>query len=158
MKFRELTEEEYRSFWGNHPLKTFLSAPEISKLREELNWKTNFVGVEENNKIVAATMLLSHLRRFKKYEFYSPRGYLIDFNNKELVDFFTNELKKYIKEKNGYVLRIDPYLIYKQRDIDGNIVEGGVDNSKVVDNLLSLGFKKVLPPHTEQVSWMFSLD
>ena len=158
MKFRELTEEEYRSFWENHPLKTFLSAPEISKLREESNWNTNFVGVEENNKIVAATMLLSHLRHFKKYEFYSPRGYLIDFNNKELVDYFTNELKKYIKEKNGYVLRIDPYIIYKERDINGDIVEGGVDNSKVVDNLLSLGFKKVPISNREQVSWMFSLS
>ena len=157
MKFRELTEEEYRSFWENHPLKTFLSAPEISKLREESNWNTNFVGVEKNNKIVAATMLLSHLRHFKKYEFYSPRGYLIDFNDKELVDFFTNELKKYIKEKNGYVLRIDPYVIYKERDINGDIVENGVDNSKVVDNLLSLGFKKVPIPNREQVSWMFSL-
>ena len=158
MKFRELTEEEYRNFWENHPLKTFLSAPEISKLRSELNWKTNYVGVEENGKIVAATMLLSHLRHFKKYEFYSPRGYLIDFNNKNLVDFFTNELKKYIKEKHGYVLRIDPYLIYKQRDINGDIVEGGVDNSNVVKNLLSLGFKQVPKGHTEQVSWMFSLD
>ena len=158
MKFKELTEEEYRSFWENHPLKSFLSAPEISELRKDLNWETNYVGVEENNKIVAATMLLSHLRHFKKYEFYSPRGYLIDFHNKDLVDFFTNELKKYIKEKNGYVLRIDPYLIYKQRDINGDIVEGGVDNSIVVNNLISLGFKQVPKGHTEQVSWMFSLD
>lgn len=158
MKFRELTEEEYISFWENHPLKTFLSAVEISKLREKSNWTTNYVGVEENNKIIAATMLLSHIRKFNKYEFYSPRGYLLDFNNKELVDFFTNELKKYIKEKNGYVLRIDPYVIYKERDIDGNIVENGLDNSKIVDNLLSLGFKKVSIPNTEQVSWMFSLN
>ena len=158
MKFRELTEEEYISFWENHPLKTFLSAVEISKLREKSNWTTNYVGVEENNEIIAATMLLSHIRKFNKYEFYSPRGYLLDFNNKELVDFFTNELKKYIKEKNGYVLRIDPYVIYKERDIDGNIVENGLDNSKIVDNLLSLGFKKVSIPNTEQVSWMFSLN
>ena len=158
MKFRELTEEEYKSFWENHPLKTFLSAIEISKLREKSNWNTNYVGVEENNKIIAATMLLSHIRKFNKYEFYSPRGYLIDFNNKELVDYFTNELKKYIKEKNGYVLRIDPYIIYKERDIDGNIVEGGTDNSNVVDNLLSLGFKKVPISNLEQASWMFSLN
>ena len=158
MKFRELNEEEYKSFWENHPLKTFLSAIEISKLREKSNWITNYVGVEENNKIIAATMLLSHIRRFNKYEFYSPRGYLIDFNNKELVNYFTNELKKYIKEKNGYVLRIDPYVIYKERDIDGNIVENGVDNSKIVDNLLSLGFKKVPISNFEQASWMFSLN
>ena len=42
-------------------------------------------------------MLLSHKRHFNKYEFYSPRGYLFDMKNKELLDFFTNELKKYIK-------------------------------------------------------------
>lgn len=158
MKFEEISKEEYIAFWENHPLKTFLSATEISDLRKKSNWNTNYVGVKKENKLIAATMLLSHIRKFNKYEFYSPRGYLIDFNDKELVDFFTNELKKYIKEKNGYVLRIDPYVIYKERDIDGNIVEGGVDNSKIVDNLLSLGFKKVSIPNTEQVSWMFSLN
>jgi lipid II:glycine glycyltransferase (peptidoglycan interpeptide bridge formation enzyme) len=103
-------------------------------------------------------MLLSHKRHFNKCEFYSPRGYLLDFNNEELVSFFTTELKKYIKDKKGYILRIDPYVIYKQRDIDGNIVEDGIDNSKVVEHLLSLGFKKVPTSNKEQVGWMFSLD
>ena len=102
-------------------------------------------------------MLLAHKRHFGKYEFYSPRGYLLDFNDKKLVDYFTNELKKYIKNKNGYIFRVDPYLIYKERDINGDIVEGGVDNSKVVDNLYKLGFKKVSTENMEQVGWMFSL-
>ena len=157
MKFENITEEEYRSFWENHPLKTFLSAPEISELRKKQNWDTYFVGVKEKNKLIAATMLLSHKRHFGKYEFYSPRGYLLDFNNKELVDFFTNEIKKFVKEKKGYIFRVDPYLIYKERDINGDIVEGGIDNSKVVDNLKKLGFKQVPTQNLEQVSWMFSL-
>lgn len=157
MKFQEITEKEYREFWENHPLKTFLSAPEISKLRQKSNWDTYYVGVKEKKKIIAATMLLAHKRHFNKYEFYSPRGYLLDFNNHELVNFFTEELKKYIKDKNGYVLRIDPYVIYKERDIDGNIVEDGVNNEKVVENLLNLGFIKVPVENKEQVGWMFSL-
>lgn len=157
MKFQEITEKEYRDYWENHPLKTFLSAPEISKLREKTNWKTYYVGVKKDKNIIAATMLLSHKRHFNKYEFYSPRGYLIDFNDEELLAFFTDELKKYIKDKKGYILRIDPYLIYKERDIDGNIVENGVDNSKVVENLLKLGFRKVPVENKEQVGWMFSL-
>ena len=158
MEFKEITEEEYRNFWEDHPLKTFLSAPEISELRKKSDWNTYYVGVTEKDELIAATMLLSHKRHFGKNEFYSPRGYLLDFNNTELVNYFTNELKKYIKNKNGYIFRVDPYLIYKERDIDGNIVEGGTDNSKVVDNLLSLGFKKVPIPNMEQVGWMFSLD
>lgn len=158
MKFQEITEKEYQKFWENHPLKTFLSAPEISKLREKSGWITYFVGVKENKKIIAATMLLAHKRHFGKYEFYSPRGYLMDFKNKELLTFFTKELKQYIKDKKGYVLRIDPYVIYKQRDIDGNIIEGGEDNSDVVNNLLKLGYKKIAEENMEQVGWMFSLN
>ena len=158
MKFQEITEKEYRTFWEKHPLKTFLSSPEISKLREKQNWVTNYVGVKEGKKLVAATMLLSHKRHFNKWEFYSPRGYLLDFNNQELLTFFTTELKKYIKEKHGYIFRVDPYLIYRQRDIDGNIVEDGVDNREIVKELEELGFKKVRVEDTEQVIWMFSLD
>ena len=50
MKFEIITEEEYRKFWKNHPLKTFLSAPEISELRNKQNWDTYYVGVKEKNK------------------------------------------------------------------------------------------------------------
>ena len=156
MKFQEITEKEYREFWEKHPLKTFLSAPEISKLREKSGWDTSYVGVKDNKILLAATMLLSHKRHFNMYEFYSPRGFLIDFNNKELVTFFTEELKKYIKDKKGYILRIDPYLILKERDVDGNLVENGTDNTKVVEHLLNLGYKK--SETKEQVGWMFSLD
>ena len=158
MKFQEITEKEYREFWETHPLKTFLSAPEISKLREKSNWETNYVGIKENKKLIAATMLLSHKRHFGRYEFYSPRGFLIDFKDNDILTFFTNELKKYIKEKKGYILRIDPYVIYKERDIDGNIVEDGEDNSKVVEKLFELGYKKVPTKKMEQVGWMFSLN
>ena len=158
MEFIELTEKEYTKYWENHPNKTFLSSPKISKLREKSNWKTSYVGVKEDKKIIAATMLLYHKRHFGKYEFYSPRGYLLDMKNKELLDYFTKELKKYIKNKKGYILRIDPYVIYKQRDIDGNIVEDGENNEDIVNSLKELGFKRVKEENMEQVGWMFSLD
>ncbi len=157
MEFTEITEKEYTKFWEKHPLKTFLSAPEISKLREKSGWITYFVGVKENKKLIAASMLFAHKRHFNSYEFYSPRGYLLDFNNTKLVDFFTKKIKEFVSDHKGYIFRVDPYLIYKERDLDGNIVEGGEDNSKVVEHLKELGFKKVPTKNLEQVSWMFSL-
>ena len=157
MQFREISEEKYRKFWENHPLKSFLSSPEIGKLRESNGWDVYFVGVEKDKKLVAATMLVSHKRHFGKYEFYAPRGILVDFYDKDLVHYFVLEIKKFIKSHHGYIFRMDPYLIYKERDIDGNVVEGGVDNSSVVLDLEHLGFKKVSIPNMEQVGWMFSL-
>ena len=156
MKFIELKENEFRSFANNHPLKTFLQTPEIGSLRQKLGWKVSYVGVKDKNKVLCATMLVFKKRHFGQYEFYSPRGFLIDFNNKELLTYFVDNLKKYIKDKNGYILRIDPYVIYKERDIDGNIVKDGIDNSKIVNNILDLGFKR--QKNLEQVGWMFCLD
>ncbi len=157
MIFSEITEKEYEKFWEKHPLKTFLSAPEIGKLREKEGWKVYFVGLKKNKKLVATAMLTSHPRRFNCNEFYSPRGFLLDFNDKEILDKFVKEVKNFVKERNGYVLRIDPYLLNKERNIDGEIVEGGVDNTNILNELLSLGFKKVSTDQMEQVGWMFSL-
>ena len=157
MQFLEITEKEYRKFWGNHPLKTFLSAPEIGELRKSNGWDVYFVGVKDDNDLVAAAMIVSHKRHFGKYEFYSPRGVLVDYENKELLDCFLKEIKNFVRKHHGYIFRMDPYVIYKERDIDGNIVEDGVDHSTVVSHLESLGFKKVSIPDMEQVGWMFSL-
>lgn len=158
MNFVELTENEYQKYWENHPEKTFLSAIEIAKLRKKSNWNVYYLGVKQDKKIIAGAMLLSHKRHFNSYEFYSPRGFLLDYHNEELLSFFTENVKRFIKEKNGYVLRIDPYIINKERNLDGNLVDGGVDNTSVITFLYKLGFKKVPLSNTEQVSWMFSLN
>ena len=157
MQFLEITEKEYRKFWENHPLKTFLSAPEIGKLRKSNGWSVYFVGVKDSNKVIAAAMLVSHIRHFGKYEFYAPRGVLVDYEDKELLNYFLNNIKIFVKKNHGYIFRMDPYVIYRERDIDGNIVENGENHSTVVSHLESLGFKRVSISNMEQVGWMFSL-
>lgn len=156
MVFCELQEKEFRSFLDKHPLKNFLQTPEMGHLRELNGWNAYYVGVKENDKIEAATLLLSHKRKFNTYEFYAPRGLLVDYSDKSVLSFFVNELKKFIKKKNGYILRIDPYYHLRERDIDGNIVEEGENHEEELAYLHSLGFKK--SKRSEQISWSFSLD
>ena len=45
--------------------------------------------------------------------FTSPRGYLIDYRNVELLRFFTKKIKKFIKQKGGIYLNIEPNVLYK---------------------------------------------
>ena len=95
--------------------------------------------------------------------FYAPRGFLIDYNNKELLKKFILEIKEYVKNNKGFMLKIDPYVEYKTRDIDGNIVENGVDNSNIVDFLKNNGFKhygfnKDITKELHQPRWMYVLD
>lgn len=157
MKFVELKEDEFQKFLDNHPLKTFIQTKEMAKIRSYSGYKPYYVGVKENNKIIAATMVGSKASHFGYYEFYAPRGLLVDYEDKNTLAFFVTELKKYIKNKKGYVLRIDPYYITEEKDIDGNTVLNGVNHKLGVSNLKSIGFKKSNKIY-QQFKYMFCLD
>ena len=140
MKFVELTEEEFCKFSDSHPLTSFHQTIEWGKLKENNGWKYYIVGVKENDEIIAASLILEK-KLFLKYKVaYSPRGFLIDYENIELLAFFTENLKKKMKKRNTIFLKIDPYAIHLERDIDGKIVENGIDNSIYTENLIKLGY------------------
>lgn len=152
MKFERLEEEEFRTFLDQHPLKTFLQTPEMARVREKMGFETYYVGVKENDKIIAATMMGRKKAHFGLYLFYAPRGLLVDYENEEVLDFFTKELKKFIKKHKGYFLRIDPYYITEEKDINGKKVEGGITHKKGIMNLKKVGFH-----HSKEVYQQFHL-
>lgn len=161
MKFCELTEEEFRQFSSTHELRSYLQTPEMAMAKKEDGWGYYYVGVKKDDKILCATLLLEYTGKWFK-TFNSPRGYLIDFKDTELLSFFTQELKKFIKKKKGMVLNIEPKILYKQRDMNGEFVEGGFDNSYVYDNLLELGYKHngfyLELDSRKQVRWAYIID
>lgn len=156
MKFKVITESEYKKYWQKCPERCFLSAPEIAHLKNDA--LVFFLGVEDGGKLVAAAMIRGTKRRFSKYDFYAPRGILVDYHNKKLLKFFVEHIKSFLKKEHGYVFRMDPNVILRERDIDGKIVEGGEDNSDIVKNLQALNFKKArFLEGVSQVDWEFVL-
>lgn len=156
MMFTELTENEFTLYADSHPQKSFFQTKEIASLRNSNGWDYYYVGLKEEDKIIAATLLLRKKRRFGYYEFYAPRGFLCNYNNESILKCFTENIKEYIKQKKGYVFRIEPYICLKERDIDGNVVENGENNEDVINSLKKLGYKYKID--SEQVKWMFALD
>ena len=142
MKLVNLSKEEFKSFADNNPQITFHQTEQWANLKKVNGWDAHYVGLKDNKKIIAAALLLSKtLPIIKKKMFYSPRGFLIDYNNKEVLKEFTSELKKYAKKEKGIFIKIDPYVEYQERDNNGNIVENGYNNKEALENLKSLGYK-----------------
>ncbi|MBR3414969.1 peptidoglycan bridge formation glycyltransferase FemA/FemB family protein [Candidatus Saccharibacteria bacterium] len=157
MEFKELKETEFEKFAKNHPQFSFFQTKEIANYREQKGWQKHYVGlVDKNNKIIAATMMVSKPVALNQKIFYAPRGPLIDYENPEVLKIFFENLKQYIKERGGYVFRFDPYFELRERDIDGNIVEGGENHEQAIENLKNLGIK--VDPHPDQIKWLFALD
>lgn len=160
MQLVELSEKEFKEFADNHPQISFHQTVEWGKLKEENGWKSHLLGLkDQNKKIVAGCLLLSKMTPIKRAMFYSPRGFLIDYNNEKLLKEFTEKIKNYAKTKKGIFIKIDPYVSYQERDRLGNIVEKGENNKKAHENLLKLGYRHFgfnLMQDTLQPRWIFT--
>ena len=161
MKFCVLTADEYRAFLKNHPQASFMQTVELSELKKESGSKVHFVGVKENGVIIAGSMILEDKSILNQKQFYAPRGLIVDYNNKELLKFFTEELKKYIKKHGGFILTIDPNVLYRIRTSEGELLENDNPNDEAVNNLIDLGYKHYgfnIYLDALQVRWCCRLD
>ena len=141
MEFCILTEDEFRNFSKSCPYESFMQTVELAHLKEELGSKIHYVGVKEDDNIIASSLMLEDTTILGKKMFYAPRGLLVDYHNKELLTFFTRNLKKYIKKQGGFILTIDPNVIYRVRTSDGEIDKNNPSDNESIQNLKDLGYK-----------------
>jgi peptidoglycan pentaglycine glycine transferase (the second and third glycine) len=159
MKLVKLEEIEFKEYALLHPQNNFHQTVEWGLLKENNGWRMHFLGLKDDT-IKAACLILSKSTPLGDM-FYSPRGFLIDYNDKKLLKTFTDEIRKYAKKHNAIFVKIDPYIPYKQRDMDGNIIKDGFNNEEIIKNLKSLGYKHKgfnLYYETLQPRWIYTLD
>lgn len=155
-KFLELTDEQFFDFVENHEQKHFMQSVNMKDYYKLKGKETYIIGVESNKKIIAAGLvyLESMYKKYKKFAVY--KGFIMDYNNQELLDFITHETCKFLKTKGAYVFTIDPNIIQVERDTDANAIENGKDNYKVIDYLNKLGYIK--SDTNIQIKWTYVLD
>lgn len=161
MKFIELTAEQFIKEQDNYPLSTFYQTTSWAHIKNTTNWENYYVGIEQEGKIVAICLLLAKKTFLNKKLFYAPRGPLLDYTDCNLLSFFTENVTKFIKSKNGYMLKIDPMITYntyidedkKEEDKQGHIAyQNIIDN-----NYRHLGFTKGYGTET-QFRWSYCLN
>lgn len=139
MKLVEITEKEYEKFLNKFDDTLFFQSVEWAKFKSKTEWDMTILGLKDKNNIKAACILLSRKVPFlNKKMYYSPRGFILDYNDFDLLKEFTNELKQYLKDTKGLFIKINPYIKYQERDKDGNII--GDNKNDLVDLLKSLGY------------------
>lgn len=162
MKFESLSKEEFKEFADQHPQITFHQTEEWGNLKKKNGWVPYYVGLKKGKKVIAAALLLEKTLPFvKKKMIYSPRGFLIDYHDTEVLKEFTKGIKQFGKEHNAIFIKIDPYVEYQERDNNGKIVENGYENKEVVENLKKLGYRFFgfnIMQDTLQPRWMHVIE
>ncbi|MFP4697236.1 MAG: lipid II:glycine glycyltransferase FemX [Eubacteriales bacterium] len=137
-----IEEQKFNAFVERHENGHALQTAEWGKFKSIYEWSMELLGMEdEQGEIVAAAMILRrNIPIIRRSILYAPRGYIMDYDNNELVEKFTKSLKDYAKKTKAIFLKIDPCIKYREHNMEGEIIEGGFNNSWIIESLESLGY------------------
>lgn len=143
-KLIELDKNKFDNFVIKHKLKShFLQSYNwgiFSKMKKNLF--PYYLGlVDENDKIIAACLLLQKRLPLGFCYFYSPRGFVIDFNNEELVKEMTTEVINFCKKKKAIFFKIDPDIIKSKYNYLGELIKDSNNSEKIYNFLKKIGYK-----------------
>lgn len=144
MKFIQNVEiSKYREFENAHKKSHFLQSYEWGQFCKDAKGQVpRYVGMEDNDgNLIASCLILLRKTPFGFSYGYAPRGFVLDYNNKEVIRKFTNYLKQYMKDNKIIYIKFDPDIKYQDIDEDGNKIDGGENNYELYNYMLSLGYK-----------------
>jgi peptidoglycan pentaglycine glycine transferase (the second and third glycine) len=125
MKIITLKKEEFDNFSSNHKYNSYYQSSNYADFATQNDgYNVHYLGfVDENDKLIGASLML-YKTLFWGYKFaYAPRGLLINYENDEIVKTVTIELKKLLKKQKFIFITIDPLIVASERDRNGKIIQ-----------------------------------
>lgn len=138
MRIVNLTERSYREYVHKNNLSNFGQATEYSRIITNRNKRKLFLGLlDDSDNIIAATQILITNKTNLIKEAVAPNGYIIDYNDYELVKIFTNLLKERLLKEGVTYLITNPMFKYKEYNKYNIPI---LNNEDSYNNLISLGY------------------
>lgn len=137
-----LDEIRFDNFAINHPYYNFYQSSNYGKFMTKHGYNSYYLGLADDiGEIKAATlMIVKNEKSSKRKMGYAPRGFLIDWNNDDLVKEFTEKLKEFLANRNFTYLKVDPLITLKEHNINGEVKQNTIDNTSFVNKLQSIGY------------------
>lgn len=164
MEFIEtISKEEFENFVKSNPKAHFMQSYYWGEIQKNKHFQPYYVGLKENNQLVATALLLEK-KIFKNIGYlYCPRGFVTDYSNEKIVEEFLIHLKKFTKKKKDMFLRLDPDIILHILDDNGNPKETNEIGKKTIDlfqknKFKHKGFNKNFENNQPRYTFRLSLD
>lgn len=132
-----LDKNKMDEFTSQHEKCHLLQSSSWAKVKE--NWKHQYVGIEDNGKIIASAMLLIKPLPLGLSMVYIPRGPIMDYTNIEVVDFMIQNLKNIGKKHHALFIKCDPFVLKNQYTLDAVNNEISFECQQALDNMQSAG-------------------
>lgn len=139
-EFVTLTPEEFDGFSAKHPQSNFQQTSAMGRLREGENKTVAYLGVRESGRLTAAGLVQIVHSGGSTFGLIHD-GPLLDFDDAELVTFYTQGLRDYAKGQGAAQVDITPEAVYRLHTQEGEPM--GEPDDAIVDNLKAAGWDHV---------------
>ena len=139
MKFVELSKEEFNNFAVNYIPNSPYQTSGYGLTMYTQGYNVYFLGLVDGNDIKAATMVMVKNEGSFKYG-YVPKGFLLDYRDKTLLETFTLNLRKYLNSKSVVAIKICPIVVRNIYDSNYKLLASNPDFDSIFNNLKSLGY------------------
>lgn len=137
----ELNKKQFDEYAINHKYRSFYQTSQYGTLMSRHGYTSKYLGYSDNENIVAAALILIKSELIGFNYAYSPRGFLIDFNDYSLVDSFSIDLKDYLNKLGIIYLVIDPHVTHLERDTLGKPIDSNQAGVNISESLKRIGYE-----------------
>ena len=106
--FKNINQEEFDEFVKNHEYCNLLQSYNWAKVKK--NWDHMYTGVYKDNELVATGLVLIKRLPLSFCMYYLPRGPIMDYKDKELVQYYFDQLKKLAQKDHCIFIKFDPAI------------------------------------------------
>ena len=131
----DINKLEYDTFVSQNKYCNLLQSYNWTKIKS--NWDHLYTGVYKEGKLVATGLVLIKRLPLSFSMFYIPRGPIMDYKDKELVQYYFEQLKKIAKKEHCLFIKFDPSILVSSFHLDEERKE--LEYKEEFENILSCG-------------------
>jgi len=141
MHIKELTIAEFDAFTASSPIGSHYQTSNYALFMTEKGYDYELIGyVDELGVIKAGALIL--IKKIGLYKYgYSPKGFIIDYFDEELLKNFTLAIKEYYKKKLVFI-KINPEIAIGEIKVSSKLTNYN-QNIIIRDYLKNLGYSKL---------------
>lgn len=143
MRVEEINEEIFDNFVKSHIMKNYFQTSSFAKIMDKTVFDIMYIGVFEDNFLRGVALILyKYIAPTIKYG-YSPRGFVIDYYNEDLLKSATESIKEFFNKKGFAFIKINPEITYSI--VDFNVEKKFINkkNKELLRFMQSLGYNKL---------------
>ncbi len=157
MKIVTLSYDQFDNYAITHRYRNYFQSSNYGNLMTKFGYNTHYLGiVNDQNKLIGASLILYKTVFMNKKIAYAPRGILFNYENAESLNEMAEKIKQVLGKQGFILLRIDPYIPLSIRDNSGTVMNFNSKGNTIIENLKKAHFNykgKTLFFETEKPRW-----